>query len=74
MHVYGKASDGTAALASESYIPLFEYAWSDTMSNAGLIRDAIYLVRPDGYVGYMGSQSEQEVGSYIEKWIAAKHK
>lgn len=74
MHVYGKASDETAALASESCVPLFEFAWSDTMSNAGLIQAAIYLVRPDGYVGYLGSQSEQEVGSYIEKWISAKHK
>ncbi|KAI4777351.1 2-polyprenyl-6-methoxyphenol hydroxylase-like oxidoreductase [Aureobasidium sp. EXF-3400] len=74
MHVYGKASDDTAALASESSIPLFEYAWSDTMSNAGIIQNAIYLVRPDGYVGYLGTQSEQEVGSYMEKWIAANNK
>ena len=31
-------------------MPLHEFAWQPAMERAGFQRDALYLVRPDGYV------------------------
>jgi hypothetical protein len=42
------------------------------MSKAGLVRDLVYIVWPDGYVGYVGSDSE-ELGDYVRKWVAAAY-
>ncbi|THW56222.1 2-polyprenyl-6-methoxyphenol hydroxylase-like oxidoreductase [Aureobasidium pullulans] len=73
MHVYGEASDEVATLASESYIPLHRYAWSDHVSKAGLVRDSVYLVRPDGYVGYLGTDPG-ELGDYLKRWTVPEQK
>jgi hypothetical protein len=35
---------------SRAGLPLQTFAWSDGAKDAGLERDAFYLVRPDGYV------------------------
>jgi 2-polyprenyl-6-methoxyphenol hydroxylase-like FAD-dependent oxidoreductase len=50
MHVYGTAPSGIQALADRRNIPLHVFAWQPAMKQAGLGRDAVYLVRPDGYV------------------------
>lgn len=51
LHVYGKAPVDLAQLAAGLSLPLFSFGWSDAVSNAGLSRDAAYLIRPDGHVG-----------------------
>jgi hypothetical protein len=44
------------------------YPWRQDMSRAGLRRDALYLVRPDGYVGLADSEgSPDTLTSYLEK-------
>jgi 2-polyprenyl-6-methoxyphenol hydroxylase-like FAD-dependent oxidoreductase len=50
VHVYGAASPGLEALCAERGISLHLFPWSKAASNVGLSRDALYLVRPDGYV------------------------
>jgi hypothetical protein len=37
-------------LSERQKVPLHVFAWHSTMQSAGLQRDAVYLVRPDGYV------------------------
>ncbi|HQR38718.1 MAG TPA: FAD-dependent monooxygenase [Blastocatellia bacterium] len=49
VHVYGEAP------ADDVGIPLHEFPWSKATEAAGLERDAMYLVRPDGYVAYAGT-------------------
>ncbi|HSY21667.1 MAG TPA: FAD-dependent monooxygenase [Polyangiaceae bacterium] len=50
-HVYGEP-DGELRKACETrHLPLHAWPWSDACSRAGLARGALYLVRPDGYVG-----------------------
>jgi 2-polyprenyl-6-methoxyphenol hydroxylase-like FAD-dependent oxidoreductase len=73
MHVYGEASDEIAALASRSDVPLYQFGWSDSMSKAGLVRGLVYLIRPDGYVGFIGSHAE-DLSDYVRKWVAAERK
>jgi len=48
VHVYG----GDAPAAG---LPLCEFPWSEAVEAAGLERGALYLVRPDGYLAYAGT-------------------
>ncbi len=50
VHVYGKAVPQIQALCDERKLSLHVFPWRPEMRRAGLRRNAIYLVRPDGYV------------------------
>ena len=50
-HVYGDAASEVRALCERYRLPLHSFAWTSGMARAGLQRHALYLVRPDGYVG-----------------------
>ena len=50
-HVYGAAPAPLAATCRAMGLALHVFPWTDAASRAGLARDALYVVRPDGYVG-----------------------
>jgi 2-polyprenyl-6-methoxyphenol hydroxylase-like FAD-dependent oxidoreductase len=50
VHVYGQASPDLERLCKERELALHVFAWQPDMGAAGMARDALYLVRPDGYV------------------------
>jgi len=50
LHVYGQPSALLGAAAREVSLPLHVYPWSDAAAEAGLLRDAAYLIRPDMHV------------------------
>jgi len=50
VHVYGAAKVELAACCGKHGLPLHVFAWRDEFAAAGLARDALYLLRPDGYV------------------------
>jgi 2-polyprenyl-6-methoxyphenol hydroxylase-like FAD-dependent oxidoreductase len=50
VHVYGTPAAGIAEACAGRSVALHTFAWQDSMAKAGLSRDALYLVRPDGYV------------------------
>jgi hypothetical protein len=50
VHVYGEAGAEVAQLCNDRQLPLHAFAWRSEMRHAGLARNALYLVRPDGYV------------------------
>src|SRR5262249_55850846 len=50
VHVYGSALPELRACCAERRLTLHEFGWQKAMERAGLQRDALYLVRPDGYV------------------------
>lgn len=49
-HVYGTLRPGLAAACGALGFPLHVFEWRRAMAGAGLARDALYLVRPDGHV------------------------
>ncbi|MBU2288229.1 MAG: FAD-dependent oxidoreductase, partial [Gammaproteobacteria bacterium] len=51
IHVYGRASDELSAWCEAHDVPLEVFAWQDGFGRIGLQRDALYLLRPDSYVG-----------------------
>jgi 2-polyprenyl-6-methoxyphenol hydroxylase-like FAD-dependent oxidoreductase len=57
IHVYGCAPPDVLALADRRNVPLHVFAWQPAMKRAGLKRDAVYLVRPDGYVALASAVS-----------------
>jgi 2-polyprenyl-6-methoxyphenol hydroxylase-like FAD-dependent oxidoreductase len=50
VHVYGSVQPELAAWCATKNLPLHQFAWRSAHETAGLARDALYLVRPDGYV------------------------
>ncbi len=59
-HVYGTAGTALTEAARNADLALHQFDWSDGMEKAGLERDALYLVRPDGYVALV--ERGQDVG------------
>jgi 2-polyprenyl-6-methoxyphenol hydroxylase-like FAD-dependent oxidoreductase len=60
IHIYGQAGDALRRAAFDSKLALHEFDWSEQADRAGLKRDAMYLVRPDGHVAL--ADSTQDVG------------
>jgi hypothetical protein len=50
VHVYGEPSPGLADACQTLGLPLHVFAWQPAAGKAGLRRNALYLVRPDGYI------------------------
>jgi 2-polyprenyl-6-methoxyphenol hydroxylase-like FAD-dependent oxidoreductase len=57
VHVYGAATPGIQTWCDENHLALRVFPWRPTMAKAGLERDAIYLLRPDGYVALADSSA-----------------
>jgi hypothetical protein len=60
VHVYGEPRQGLAEVCAEVQLPLHLFAWRPEMRRAGLRRAAVYLVRPDGYVGLADPHADPE--------------
>jgi 2-polyprenyl-6-methoxyphenol hydroxylase-like FAD-dependent oxidoreductase len=50
VHVYGDAPPGVQAVCDGRKLSLHVFPWRPELSRTGLLRNAVYLVRPDGYV------------------------
>jgi hypothetical protein len=59
-HVYGEASRELAAACDARGLDLHRIAWSPEMRKAGVKQDALYLVRPDGYVALAEPKGDPE--------------
>ncbi len=68
-HVYGAPTAALRHTAAALGITLNVFAWSSQAKAKGLARDALYLVRPDGYVGMADKDAGPEkLRAYAEKW------
>ena len=68
LHVYGEAAPDLRALADGKKIPLHIFPWYAGLSQAGLERNAAYLIRPDGYVGAADSGGNAAaIGAYLSE-------
>jgi 2-polyprenyl-6-methoxyphenol hydroxylase-like FAD-dependent oxidoreductase len=69
VHVYGDAPAEVEAVCRERRLPLHVFPWRQEMSRAGLRRNAIYLVRPDGYVALTDPEGR---ASAISSYLSAR--
>jgi hypothetical protein len=66
IHVYGDAAPEIQAVSRDRTLPLHVFPWRVEMGRAGLRRDAVYLVRPDGYVAVADPKgSAAAITSYL---------
>ena len=66
VHVYGDPRPGLEAVCEGRKLPLHVFPWRPEMRPSGLRRNALYLVRPDGYVALADPEgSATAVTSYL---------
>jgi 2-polyprenyl-6-methoxyphenol hydroxylase-like FAD-dependent oxidoreductase len=67
VHVYGDATPEIRTLCAGRKLPLHVFPWRAAMARSGLRRNAVYLVRPDGYVALANAEgSAAAVMSYLD--------
>jgi 2-polyprenyl-6-methoxyphenol hydroxylase-like FAD-dependent oxidoreductase len=70
VHCYGEASEAVHAVCAARGLALHVFPWQPAMRRAGLRRNSLYLIRPDGYVGFADPTGDV---SAIERYLQ-KHK
>ncbi len=60
VHVYGDASTALDQACQALGLDLHRIPWSPAMRKAGLKQDAVYLIRPDGYVALADPSGDPE--------------
>ena len=57
-HVYGRPNEALVKACADLSLPLHAFTWAPAMAQAGVARDAVYLVRPDGYVALADARQD----------------
>jgi 2-polyprenyl-6-methoxyphenol hydroxylase-like FAD-dependent oxidoreductase len=69
VHVYGSASHELTAWCAQRNLPLHIFPWRDGYERAGLVRDALYLLRPDTYVALADAGGS---AAALDRYVADK--
>jgi hypothetical protein len=68
VHVYGEAARGLHEACAERRLALHRFEWTTKTAAAGFERDALYLIRPDGYVALANAGADaNELRSYLDR-------
>ncbi|WP_020470769.1 FAD-dependent monooxygenase [Zavarzinella formosa] len=52
IHVYGTPTAELREFAAKMKLPIHEWPWNEATKHAGLEKDTVWLVRPDGHIGH----------------------
>jgi 2-polyprenyl-6-methoxyphenol hydroxylase-like FAD-dependent oxidoreductase len=69
VHVYGRAKPDLATWCEERDVPLHVFPWRSEYEKAGITRDALYLLRPDTYIGLVDRTCSVEA---LERYLDAR--
>jgi 2-polyprenyl-6-methoxyphenol hydroxylase-like FAD-dependent oxidoreductase len=69
VHVYGEASTTLRETCRARGVSLHVFTWRRTMRRAGLLRNAVYLARPDGHVALA---STDRTGAALASYLDAR--
>jgi hypothetical protein len=68
-HVYGEVDKDLETACRELHLPLHVFAFSDHAKDAGLKQDALYVVRPDGYIALASfEQSASKLRTFVRQF------
>jgi 2-polyprenyl-6-methoxyphenol hydroxylase-like FAD-dependent oxidoreductase len=66
VHVYGEPNASIIEICTKRGLQLQSFPWNATFDQAGLLQNAVYLVRPDGYVALADPQpSAQNLSQFF---------
>jgi 2-polyprenyl-6-methoxyphenol hydroxylase-like FAD-dependent oxidoreductase len=70
VHVYGDATAEIRAVCAHRHLSIHVFPWRDEIGGVGLQRDAVYLVRPDGYIGLADPHANAStLTTYLEERV-----
>jgi len=69
VHVYGGAAPGIAAFCAARGLDFQSFPWHPTMQQSGLLPGAVYLIRPDGYVGLADAKADP---ANLERYLESR--
>lgn len=73
LHVYGAPSPELLTWCAQTETPLHAFPFSSAARHAGVAEDAVYLVRPDGYVGAAFPRFDQQrLDDYSRRWMPGR--
>jgi 2-polyprenyl-6-methoxyphenol hydroxylase-like FAD-dependent oxidoreductase len=68
VHIYGEANAGVRRVCDERGLRLHVFPWRPEVGWTGLRRNAVYLLRPDGYVALADAEgSAAAITSYLDR-------
>lgn len=70
VHVYGSAGAGLRQWCANHGIALHVFAWSPAHQQAGLVQDALYLLRPDTFTALIDSEGSP---ASLERYFKARN-
>jgi hypothetical protein len=69
LHVYGDLAPVISGVCRAMRLPLHSFPWQEAMHSAGFVRGAVYLIRPDGYVGFADRDANAaKLEQYMKDW------
>lgn len=71
IHIYGTASNKLKFVAQALSLPIIEFNWVNEAGDKVLQQDALYLIRPDGYIALM--EAHQDVAVLKDYWAQWYH-
>jgi hypothetical protein len=67
VHIYGDPAPEINSVCAAWKLPVHVFPWRTEMSRRGLDRDAVYLIRPDGYVALADpAASPKSLTTYLD--------
>jgi 2-polyprenyl-6-methoxyphenol hydroxylase-like FAD-dependent oxidoreductase len=70
LHVYGRTTLRLTEVCEQRAVPLHVFPWTSAARQAGVRRDAMYLVRPDGHVAFAARRAQvPALERYLAKWL-----
>jgi hypothetical protein len=68
-HVYGEVDEDLQAACRALHLSLHVFPCNEGTRDAGLMRDALYLVRPDGYIALASfEQRVSRLRTFVEQF------
>lgn len=69
VHIYGEADTDLQYFCEQQHLLLQAFNYDKATKQAGLVKNALYLVRPDGHLGFVcQNQDVQLLGEYLNLW------
>jgi 2-polyprenyl-6-methoxyphenol hydroxylase-like FAD-dependent oxidoreductase len=69
VHIYGTPRPEVVAWCTSHHVPLHAFGWRKEYATAGFVRDGLYLLRPDTYVGLADASGAADV---LERYFAER--